>query len=52
MTTDDGHQPVSEYRDDSLDLLHVDPTPDTDANPCHWTDCPLDEGHNDPHPTV
>ena len=40
---------MPEYRDDSLDLLHVDPTPDDTATPCHWTDCSLDEGHDGPH---
>ncbi|MGV9888348.1 hypothetical protein [Streptomyces sp. NPDC003395] len=45
---------MPEFRDDSLDLLHVDPDPesDTDATPCHWTDCSLDEGHDDPHPAA
>jgi hypothetical protein len=40
---------VTDYRDDSLDLLHVDPTPEDPSAWCHWTDCPLDEGHDGPH---
>jgi multidrug resistance efflux pump len=35
--------------DDTLDLLHADPTADTNTTSCHWTDCPLDEGHDGPH---
>lgn len=40
---------MNDYRDDGLDLLHVNPADDEPDNSCHWTDCPLDEGHDGPH---
>ncbi|MGW2739085.1 hypothetical protein ACWC4D_33410 [Streptomyces sp. NPDC001288] len=47
-----GIVPAAECRADNLDLLHVDPSPDVDTAACHWTDCPLNEGHDNPHPTA
>jgi hypothetical protein len=40
---------MPEFPEETLDLLHAGVEPDSDAPPCHWTDCPLDEGHDGPH---
>ncbi|MEU7010392.1 hypothetical protein [Streptomyces sp. NPDC046332] len=43
---------MTDYRDDSLDLLHVDPDPDDTTTWCHWTDCDVDADEPHDHPAA